>query len=155
MMSFFVSIAHAQSASPGLDVATDFVARVNEVILYPLIALLMGLALLIFLYGCYEYISHSAESSAREKGQMHIIWGIVGLFIMLVAYGILGIAAGTFGLGDNLDCYNDPSQAGCDFLLVPDTGVTGGNTGGTTGGNTGGTTGGNTGGASGGNFGPQ
>lgn len=150
-MFSIIQTAYAQSASPGADVAADFVARINEVILYPLIALLMGLALLIFLYGCYEYISHSAESSARETGQMHILWGIVGMFIMLVAYGILGIAANTFGLGENLDCYKDPGQARCDFLLVPDTGVTGGNTGGTTGGNTGGTTGGNTGGTVGGN----
>lgn len=112
-MFSIIQTVHAASASPGLDVATDFVARVNEIILYPLISLLMGLALLIFLYGCYEYISHSAESSAREKGQMHIIWGIVGMFIMLVAYGILGIAAGTFGLSDELDCANDPSNANC------------------------------------------
>ncbi len=113
MFGFFVSIAHAQIASPGMHEAQDFVARVNDVILYPLITLLMGIALLIFLYGCYEYISHSAESSARETGQAHILWGIVGMVIMLVAYGILGIAAGTFGLSDELDCANNPSSPAC------------------------------------------
>ncbi len=112
MLSFFVNIAQAQG-TPGQQEAYEFVARVNEIILYPLISLLMGLALLIFLYGCYEYISHSNESSARETGQMHILWGIVGMFIMLVAYGILGIAAGTFGLSDELDCANDPSNRNC------------------------------------------
>ncbi len=118
MMSFFISIAHAQG-TPGQQEAYEFVERVNEVILFPLISLLMGLAILIFLYGCYEYISHSAESSAREKGQMHIIWGIVGLFIMLTAYGILGIAAGTFNVDDELTCANNPLRADC--LNLPST----------------------------------
>lgn len=113
MFGFFASIAYAQGPTPGMREAYNFVERLNEVILYPLIALLMGLALLIFLYGCYEYISHSAESSARETGQAHILWGIVGMFIMLVAYGILGIAANTFGLQDTLDCASDPLNANC------------------------------------------
>lgn len=103
--------------------AYSFVEKVNEVILYPLIMLLMGLALLIFIYGCYEYLTHSNESQARETGQMHILWGIVGMFIMLVAYGILGIAAGTFELGDELDCANEPTNSNCtgtSFLEMPD-----------------------------------
>ncbi|MFM2339619.1 MAG: hypothetical protein RLZZ360_255 [Candidatus Parcubacteria bacterium] len=122
MFGFIISVAYAQ-VTPGQREAYDFVQKLNEVILYPLIALLMGLALLIFLWGCYEYISHSAESSARETGQMHIIWGIVGMFIMLVAYGILGIAANTFGLSDELDCANDPLNANCidSSLYVPPT----------------------------------
>ncbi len=114
----FVTIAYA-ATTPGQQEAYAFVEKVNEVILYPLITLLMGLALLIFLWGCYEYLTHSNESQARETGQMHILWGIVGMFIMLVAYGILGIAAGTFGLDDELNCANNPLDANC--LNLPNT----------------------------------
>ena len=113
MLLDFVSVAYAQSPTPGMREAHAFIEKVNEVILYPLIMLLLGVAILIFLYGCFEYISHSNDSRARETGQMHIMWGIVGMFIMLVAYGILGIAAGTFGLGDELDCANNPLNATC------------------------------------------
>lgn len=123
MFGSLVTIAYAQEVTPGMREAYNFVERVNEVILYPLITLLMGLALLIFLYGCFEYIQKSNDAKAREAGQMHIMWGIVGMFIMLVAYGILGIAAGTFGLGDELDCANDPLNANCmdsSFYNLPD-----------------------------------
>jgi hypothetical protein len=116
-----IAVAHAQITSPGMAEAHAFVEKVNEVILYPLIMLLMGIALLIFIWGCYEYLTHSNESAAREAGQMHILWGIVGMFIMLVAYGILGIAAGTFGLDDELDCANDPTNSNCldtDLMLI-------------------------------------
>lgn len=109
----FIAVAYADQLSPGMAEAYSFVQKVNEVILYPLITLLMGLALLIFIYGCFEYIQKSNDAKARETGQMHILWGIVGMFIMLVAYGILGIAAGTFELGDELDCANNPSMAEC------------------------------------------
>ncbi len=133
--------------TPGLAEASNFVARVNEVILYPLIALLFGLALFIFIYGCYEYIAHAGESSAHETGRMHILWGIIGMFVMLVAYSILGIAAGTFGLNEDLDCYNDPSGGGdCSRIFNPFEGSGTGNIGGNGTGNIGGNGSGNIGG---------
>ena len=57
-------------------------------------------------------------------------YSLVGMFVMLTAYAILTIAANTFGLGDRLDCANDPSGAGCDFIFMPNTGVGGGTSGG-------------------------
>jgi len=112
MFSFFAEIAYAQP-TPGMREAYDFVERVNEVILFPLIALLFALAFFLFIFGCYQYLTHADESEARETGKMHILWSILGMFIMLVAYAILGIAANTFGLGDELDCANDPLNANC------------------------------------------
>jgi hypothetical protein len=106
-------IAYAQGPTPGMREAYNFVEKVNEIILFPLITLLMGIALLLFLYGCFEYIKESDDANAREAGKAHILWGIIGMVIMLVAYGILGIAAGTFGLNDELDCANDPLNANC------------------------------------------
>lgn len=88
-------IAHAQSAAA---VAQGFVARLNEVILFPLITLLMAVALLIFLYGCFLYVARSGVEAERQRGSQHILWGIIGMLVMLSAYAILVIAAGTFGI---------------------------------------------------------
>ena len=41
------------------------------------------------------------------------------MFVMLVAYAILSIAANTFGLEERLDCSSDPSIPGCDFIFMP------------------------------------
>ncbi len=87
-------IAHAAAA----DVARDFLMTLNEVILYPLITLMMALALLIFLWGCFEFIMAAGDPGARTTGKKHILWGITGMVIMVSAYGILAIAVGTFGL---------------------------------------------------------
>jgi TRAP-type C4-dicarboxylate transport system permease small subunit len=94
--------------------AASFVDKVNTIILFPLIALFMAAAFFMFLIGCAEYIMGAANNEARSKGIKHITWGIIGLVIMVSAWAILMIAAGTIGLDDELKCANDPKGAGCD-----------------------------------------
>lgn len=101
------------------DLAYSFVQRFNEVILFPTIALLSAVALLVFMYGCFLYIVRSADPASRAEGNKHIIWGVVGMVVMLSAYTIMSIAAGTFGLEDTLDCANEPFSSGCDGVVVP------------------------------------
>ncbi len=94
--------------------AGKFVNDLNEFILFPLIALLSGIAFLVFIYGCAVYIFNAENEQARSEGKKHILYGIIGLVIMISAYGLLIIATNTFGLGKQLDCANDPSKVGCD-----------------------------------------
>ena len=94
--------------------ASSFVTKLNEVILFPLIALLLGVAFLVFIYGCAEYIFKSGNESARSEGIKHITWGIIGLVVMTTAWAILSLATGTIGLSDELECANDPTGSGGD-----------------------------------------
>jgi TRAP-type C4-dicarboxylate transport system permease small subunit len=89
--------------SPGEEAARNFVATLNDVILFPLIALLMGVAFLVFIWGCFEYIQGANNVTAREQGVKHITYGIIGLVIMISAWAILSLAAATFGLDDDLE----------------------------------------------------
>lgn len=109
----------ASAATPGAVETAAFVARFNEVVLFPIIALLMGVALLVFLYGCAVYIASANNPSAREDGRKHIMYGVIGMLIMLIAYSILTIAANTFGFGDELDCAKNPTASGCKGITVP------------------------------------
>jgi hypothetical protein len=93
--------------------AVSFVATVNDVIIFPLIALLTGIAFLVFLYGCAEYILNASNEQGRKQGTQHVMYGIIGLVVMLSAWSILQIATATFGLNDELDCARTPSASGC------------------------------------------
>ncbi len=105
----FIQIAHAAShVEPHVASAQGFLMKINENFLYPLITLMMAVAVLVFLYGCFEYVRNSTSEEGRATGQRHIMWGIIGLLIMTSAYAILAIAAGTFGLGDDLERANTP-----------------------------------------------
>lgn len=88
-------IAYAQGAAAE---AQRFVDKINDVILFPLITLMLTVALVVFLYGCFEYIMGSANEAARATGRQHIIWGIVGMLVMISALTILTIAANTFNV---------------------------------------------------------
>jgi Type IV secretion system pilin len=101
------------AVTPGVTEAATFVDKVNHILLFPLIALMTAVALLYFIYGGFKYIYQADDPHAREEGQQGMMYGIIGMFIMLVAYTILSIAAGTIGVQDELDCANDPQSQSC------------------------------------------
>jgi ABC-type thiamin/hydroxymethylpyrimidine transport system permease subunit len=75
--------------------ANEFALRLAQVILNPVISLLFGLALVIFTWGVIQYIQNAANPEGRKQGQQHIIWGLVGMFIMVSVFGILQMAKTT------------------------------------------------------------
>lgn len=109
------SLAAAQATT----VAAGLVATFNELILFPTIALMSAVALLVFLYGCFLYVAQAGDSGAREQGVRHITWGIIGMVVMISAYAILSLVVATFGLDDELDCARDPSASGCEGGPIP------------------------------------
>jgi hypothetical protein len=76
---------------------TKFVANINEWILNPIILLLFVLALLLFFWGLAEFILKAGSEDGRTKGKQHMLWGIIGIFVMFAVYGILKVLANTFG----------------------------------------------------------
>ena len=80
----------------------EFVRLLNENILFPLIALMTAVAILVFLWGCFQYMRGADNEEERSQGARHILWGLVGLLVMASAFTILQIAAKTFYLDDEL-----------------------------------------------------
>ena len=87
-------IAYAAST----DAAKSLLAKIEDVILFPLMTLMVSVALMLFLWGAYEYVANAESDSAHETGRTHMIYGILGLVVMLSALTLLKIAAGTFGV---------------------------------------------------------
>lgn len=78
--------------------AMSLLARIEDAILYPIMSLLMGAALLLFVWGAYQYLYGSLDGEQRAEGRKHMLWGIIGLTVMVSALGLLRLAAGTFGV---------------------------------------------------------
>lgn len=72
---------------------------INRTILNPLIQFAFVVAFVIFIWGLAEFIRGANNPEARKKGQDHMLWGTVGLVIMVGVYGIILILVNTFGLG--------------------------------------------------------
>jgi|TARA_B100000315_G_C14150532_1_gene395521 cell division protein FtsW (lipid II flippase) len=73
------------------------VDNLSRAIIQPLIGLLFALALLLFFWGIFQFISNADNEEGRDKGKRHMIWGILGMFIILSVWGILGVLGATFG----------------------------------------------------------
>lgn len=105
---------NAAAKAAAIAEANSFIAKLNDAILFPLIYLMMGVALVFFIYGGAQYILGANSDQAREQGKKNLMYGIIGFFVMGSAYAILSLAAGTFGLSDELDCYSKPNTPGCE-----------------------------------------
>src|SRR3989344_1930891 len=68
-----------------------FLGNVNRLIINPLILLLFALAMVFFLYGVFEFIINQDNEEKRTAGKNHMIWGVVGLTIMLGVFGIMNM----------------------------------------------------------------
>lgn len=93
MMHYFL-ISHANAA---VD-ATKLGNVLNPIIVnivYPVIALVFGLAILLFVYGIIQMIINGNDPEARKKGQGMILYGSIGMFIMVSAWGIIYLVSNT------------------------------------------------------------
>ena len=90
-------IAYAADGAHVVE-ANRLLSKLENAILFPLMTLMLAVALLVFFYGIYEYVLNAESDEARNAGKQHMLWGIIGLLVMLSAYAILKIAAGTFGI---------------------------------------------------------
>ncbi len=72
--------------------------RINDVIINPLIGLLFTVAFVIFLWGAVSFIFNASDAEAQKKGKKNMVWGILGMFIMVSVIAILSIVLRTFGV---------------------------------------------------------
>jgi len=70
---------------------------VNRIIINPLIFLLFALAVVYFLYGLVNYLLNSDSEEIRKSSKSHMLWGIIGMFIMISVFGIMSLILNTLG----------------------------------------------------------
>ena len=64
------------------------------------IYLLVSLAVLFTILGAFEMISSETK---RESGRQRVIYGIIGIFVMVSVWGFVNILQNTFGIGGDKD----------------------------------------------------
>ncbi|MDQ5962770.1 MAG: hypothetical protein QG653_577 [Patescibacteria group bacterium] len=73
--------------------------NVMKAIFEPLLQLMIVIASLYFLFGVVKFIWAAREGKEEDmnKGKLHLLWGTVGLFIMLSIGGILRLLNSSVG----------------------------------------------------------
>lgn len=63
-----------------------------------IIPLIFALAMATFIWGVVQYVINNDDESKKTKGKQFMIWGIIGLAVMVSVWGLVGILGNTFGI---------------------------------------------------------
>ena len=62
------------------------------------IPVLLGLAVLLFLWGLAQYVTKTGDVESREGAKQKMIWGIVAIFVMVSIWGLVAFLQTVFGV---------------------------------------------------------
>lgn len=54
-----------------------------------LLPILMGAATIVFIWGVIRFIAYAGNLEERKRGKNLIIWGLVGLFVIVTLWGLV------------------------------------------------------------------
>jgi hypothetical protein len=92
-----ISLVNTANAA---DVTAAFAGVMEPIVtnvIDPLIWFAFSLATIVFIYGVAQMIINPVDAEAHKKGKMSMLGGLIGLFIMLSAWGIVHLVANTVG----------------------------------------------------------
>ncbi len=96
MFPKLIETAYAAGTLNGKAVDTDTLLQsILDNIVNPLITLMVAVAIIYFLWGMLQFVRNAESSDERKKGGMNMLWGAIGLFIMVTAYGVVNLIVGT------------------------------------------------------------
>ena len=89
---------------PVLTYAQDFAyvySFLNSVsfVLILLMPILVGLALVVFIWGLVVFIAKSDNEQEREVGKQKMLWGVIGLFVLASVWGLVLLVQTLTGAG--------------------------------------------------------
>ncbi|MFW5871704.1 MAG: hypothetical protein ACOCUT_01220 [bacterium] len=76
-----------------------FETVINNIIgtLNIVVYLIIALGVVSFLYGIVLYISRAGDEGKRKEGIKYIMYGIIGLFVMVSVWALVAVLSGTIG----------------------------------------------------------
>lgn len=80
-----------------MNAGSEILRNFQVYIIGPAILLLFTAGLLLFMVGLVEFLWKLRQGTDIRQGVQHMIWGIVGMFIMVSVGGILNIVESVIG----------------------------------------------------------
>ncbi len=84
-----------ESVPPALS---QFMGKVAAEIINPAIGLIFAAALVYFLWGVFTFFLSVSADAKKTEGKSHMLWGIVGMAVMVAVYGLITLVRNTVGV---------------------------------------------------------
>jgi len=100
-MQFLIPIiVHAQDSVLSIK---ELMFRVSYYIINPIIVLGFVIALGYFIWGMIDFLANRDTSSQKaEEGKQHMLYGTIGMFIMVSAFAIMRLLASAIGADNRI-----------------------------------------------------
>ncbi len=86
-----------------MNAGQSLLERIQTYVVDPIIAVIFTLGLLLFFVGIVEYLWEIKDGKTDGDGRQHLIYGLVGMLVMVSVYGIINMIINTFQLDDAVD----------------------------------------------------
>ncbi|OGI96403.1 hypothetical protein A3I25_00010 [Candidatus Nomurabacteria bacterium RIFCSPLOWO2_02_FULL_42_17] len=86
-----VALAAPNNIKDLLDMFTDLL--INSVV-----PLLIAAAMVVFIWGMIEFVGNADNEEKRAKGKQLMLWGIIGFFVIVSIWGLVGLFTNFFGV---------------------------------------------------------
>ena len=86
------TMVYADTAIELLDAFKDLFGKV--------ISVLIGVAVVVFFWGLVKFIAHAGDEKSHDEGKQLLIYGLVGIFVMVALWAILGFVSTELGLSE-------------------------------------------------------
>ena len=86
----------SSQCTTGIDA---FANCISSVIINPILALLFAAGFLVFVWGVVQFLGgQNGIGEGAANGKQHMLWGLIGMFIMVAAFTILKIIANSLNV---------------------------------------------------------
>lgn len=77
----------------------SFMEKIFDVLVQPALIFFFTLALVLFLWGMMVFLTSTDKNAEdSQKGKQHMLWGIIGMFVMMAVFGIMRLIISTLGI---------------------------------------------------------
>lgn len=97
----------------GTGAASQLLDRIVDYIVNPAILVVFTAGFFMFVWGIVQFL-WSLDEGAQSDGKKHMLWGIVGMLIMVSVYGIIALIDNTFDLN-----ISDPDISRMNNITAP------------------------------------
>ncbi len=71
--------------------ATDLLNRISTFIINPIIYVMFASAFVVFIWGLVQFVANLDNEESRQTGGKHMLWGVIGMVIMVGVNQIINI----------------------------------------------------------------
>lgn len=102
LLTFALLLIPGLSHAQDFDNVQDLLGGVQN-ILELLVPILIGIAVIIFIWGVVQFVARAGDDEKRKEGRKKMVWGIVGLVVIVAVWGLVNFVIGALDLDDEIN----------------------------------------------------